>query len=118
MLPLILQIIGIFFLVGGTFFCVLGVYGIIALPDTYNRLHATSKVLTFGAGAVALSLLFLAASPRMGLKGLAVAIFLLLTGPIVTHVLARAAYRVRVPLTPSTVRDDLAEDQAAGRQFS
>lgn len=115
MLDFLLNIAGILFLVTGTIFCVLGVYGMVTLPDTYNRLHATGKVLTFGGGAVALSLLFLATSPRMGLKGFAVGVFLLLTGPVVTHVLARAAYRVRVPIAPNTVRDDLAEDRAGGR---
>lgn len=109
MVILLGDLIGAFLLVSGTAFCVLGVYGMVRLPDTYNRLHAAGQVLTLGAGGVLLSLLFLA-TPRAGLKGLATAAFLLLTAPVVTHVLARAAYRLGVPLAPQTVRDDLAED--------
>lgn len=108
-MSLLVELIGVAFLVSGTLFCVLGVYGMVRLPDIYNRLHAAGKVMTFGAGGVMLSVLFLA-PPRAGLKGLATAAFLLLTAPMVTHVLARAAYRLGVPLAPETVRDDLAED--------
>lgn len=99
-------------LISGTAFCILGVYGLSHLPDTYNRLHAGGIVLTFGAGGVLLSLLFLASS-KAGIKGLATAAFLLLTAPVVTHVLARAAYHLGVPLAPQTERDDLAEDRRA-----
>jgi multicomponent Na+:H+ antiporter subunit G len=107
------EVVGTVLLLVGTVFCVLGVYGLLRLPDLYNRLHAGAKVATFGAGGVLLSLLFLA-PPQAGFKGLATALFLLLTAPLVTHVLARAAYRLRVPLADEPVRDDLAEDRSVG----
>lgn len=112
MLTLLADIVGGFLLISGTVFCILGVYGLLRLPDTYNRLHAAGNVLTFGAGGVLLSLLFLAPS-KAGLKGLATATFILFTAPVVTHVLARIAYRLGVPLAPETTRDDLAEDRRA-----
>ena len=113
MVALLIKSIGVFLLISGTVFCVLGVYGMVRLPDIYNRLHAAGKVMTFGAGGVLLSLLFLVPS-RAGIKGLATAAFLLLTAPVVTHVLARAAYRAGVPLAPESGRDDLAEDRRRG----
>lgn len=103
--------VGALLLVSGTAVCVLGVSGLVRLPDLYNRLHAAGKITTFGAGGVLLSLLFLA-PPRAGLKALATAIFLLLTAPVVSHVLARVAYHLGVPLARESVRDDLAEDLA------
>jgi multicomponent Na+:H+ antiporter subunit G len=112
MRAILIEAVGVVLLVSGTVFCVLGVYGMHRLPDFYNRVHAAGKILTFGAGGVLLALLFLA-PPRAGLKGLATAVFLLLTAPVVSHVLARAAYRLRVPLGPAAVRDDLAADQRA-----
>ena len=112
MMDLLIRVVGVFLLISGTLFCVLGVYGMVRLPDIYNRLHAAGKVMTFGAGGVLLSLLFLAPQ-RAGLKGLATAAFLLLTAPAVTHVLARAAYRLGLPLAPESVRDDLAEEMRA-----
>lgn len=108
-MELLTTAVGLLLLVQGTVFCVLGVYGMLRLPDLYNRLHAAGKVLTFGAGGVLLSLIFLS-PPRAGLKGLATAIFLLLTAPVVTHLLARAAFRSGVPLSRHTVRNDLAAD--------
>ncbi|MBI4497356.1 MAG: monovalent cation/H(+) antiporter subunit G [Chloroflexi bacterium] len=112
MLSLLAEVIGSFLLVVGTAFCVLGVYGMLRLPDTYNRLHAVQVIPTLGVGSVLLSLLFLA-EPRAGVKGLATAAFLLLTGPAVTHLVARAAYRLGVPLAHQAVRDDLARDRKA-----
>ncbi|MGH7511158.1 MAG: monovalent cation/H(+) antiporter subunit G, partial [Gemmatimonadales bacterium] len=107
------EVVGAVLLLVGTIFCVLGVYGLLRLPDLYNRLHAGGKVATFGAGGVLLSLLFLA-PPQAGIKGLATALFLLLTAPLVTHIMARAAHRLRIPLADESVRDDLAEDRRVG----
>ena len=38
-----------------------------------------------------------------------VCVFLLLTAPVASHLIARAAYRAGVPLAPETVVDELAE---------
>lgn len=111
MLTVVGEVIGASLLVFGTLFCVLGVYGMVRLPDTYNRLHAAGKVMTFGAGGVLLAIVFVDAGPAR-LKGLTTAAFLLLTAPVVTHVLGRLAYRSGLPLGAGAVRDDLAEDRS------
>ena len=89
----VLPLAGAALLITGTLFCVLGVYGLVRLPDIYTRLHATGAVITLGAGAVFLSLLFIGPT-NSGLKGLATTAFLLLTAPMVTHTIARAHYRM------------------------
>jgi len=104
------QIAGAVLLVAGTAVCLLGVFGLIRLPDAYNRIHAAGMITSLGAELILLSLLFLAPA-RAGVKGVATALFLLLTAPMVTHVLARAAHREGVPLAGGTSRDDLAEDE-------
>jgi multicomponent Na+:H+ antiporter subunit G len=101
---------GAILLGSGTLFCVLGVVGVMRMPDVYNRIHAAGMVITLGAGSVFLSLLFLAPA-EAGLRGLATALFLSLTAPMATHVLARTAYRHGSPLTEQTVCDHLAEDE-------
>jgi multicomponent Na+:H+ antiporter subunit G len=93
----------------GTLFCVLGVYGVIRMPDFYNRVQAAGLVITLGSGSIFLSVLFLGPL-QAGLKGIVTAAFLSLTAPMVTHVLARAAYRHGVPLADQTECDHLAED--------
>lgn len=114
MVAYVVQALGAALLVSGTAICVLGVYGMIRLPNVYNRIHAAGKVMTFGAGAVLLSVLLLG-QPRAGIKALAAAVFLLLTAPAVSHVLGAAAYRIGVPLSSEPVRDDLAQDRARAR---
>lgn len=101
------QLVGVLLLVAGTMACALGAWGVLRCSDTYLRIQAAGMVITAGAGGVLLSIPFLAPL-EAGLKAVATAVFLLLTAPLVTHVLARTAYRRRVPLAPETVRDDLA----------
>ena len=101
------QLLGALLLLAGTACCALGVWGVLRCSDTYLRIQAAGMVITAGAGGVLLSIPFLA-PVEAGLKALATAVFLLLTAPLVTHVLARTAYRRRVPLAPESVRDDLA----------
>ena len=88
----------------GTFFSLTGVLGYIRFPDVYSRLHATAKVSVFGA----VFLMFAAVSwtPLSFGKGLVLISLLLISGPVISHALASAAYRIKIPLI-QTVRDDL-----------
>jgi multicomponent Na+:H+ antiporter subunit G len=87
----ILEIIGAILLIIGIAFSVLGVIGILRLPDTYTRLHASGKTSTLGV-------LFLSAGtaiilPEVLLKVLALSIFLLFSGPVGSHAIAAAVHR-------------------------
>jgi multicomponent Na+:H+ antiporter subunit G len=75
----------------GVTFCMLGIYGIFRLDDLYSRLHAAGMIVTLGASSIMLALLLIG-PPKAGIKGIATALFLFVTGPLVTHVLARTAY--------------------------
>ena len=44
MINTVLSVITIFALIGGTLFSVIGVLGLLRLPDVYSRLHAAGKV--------------------------------------------------------------------------
>jgi multicomponent Na+:H+ antiporter subunit G len=109
MLAMLAELGGAFLLILGTSFCVLGVYGLLTLRDFYNRLHAAGMVITLGALGIMLSLLLIG-PVQIGWKGIATAIFLLLTGPLVSHVLARTAHHQGVRIEDDNARDDLAED--------
>lgn len=86
--------------------------GLLRMPDLLTRMHASSKAGTLGAalvlGAVALHFGDAAITVRV----VVVCVFLLLTAPVASHVIARAAYRTGVPLAPETVIDELAESEA------
>ncbi|MEO8394286.1 MAG: monovalent cation/H(+) antiporter subunit G [Chloroflexota bacterium] len=101
----ILEIIGMIFVWIGIGFSVVGIVGLIRLPDIYTRLHATGKVSTVGVCSLLLGAAFL--MPSAALKLVALAIFVVLTLPVSTHIIAAAAYRAGVPMR-SFSRDDLA----------
>lgn len=101
-----MEIIGLAALWIGIGFNVVGILGLIRLPDMYMRLHASGKVSTVGLSSILLGAAIL--MPAITLKVLALAIFALLTLPVSTHAIAAAAYRAGVPMSKS-VRDDLAQ---------
>jgi multicomponent Na+:H+ antiporter subunit G len=91
-----MEIIGLVFLLGGLFFSVIGVFGMVRMPDIYCRLHATGKVSTVGLCGLLLGAAFL--MPSMMLKFIALALFAILTLPVSTHAIAAAAHRHGVPV--------------------
>lgn len=75
----------------GVFGMTVGVYGIIRMPDIYNRLHAASKVVFLGV----LSLLIASTvtnDARIISRVVLIGAFLILTTPVSAHVIARAAF--------------------------
>lgn len=80
----------------GIGFCVVGVVGIIRMPDVYCRLHASGKVATVGLCGLLVGAALI--MPSAGLKLLTLAIFAVLTLPVSTHAIAAAAFRHGVPM--------------------
>lgn len=96
---------------GGFFFNLSGVVGIIRLPDLYCRLHASSKNTSLGATLIVMGLAlrqFQAGEFPAGIKVILIGTFILTTTPIGSHALARAAYKYGVPLWEGTVVDQYA----------
>lgn len=87
----------------GTAFCVIGVIGLLRLPDPYTRLHATGKVGVFGVVLMAMAAMF--ASGAAPTKVLVLAGLLILTGPVASHVISSAGLRARVPVERSVVNE-------------
>ncbi len=95
MLNIILYIASIISFIVGLFFLAVATIGLLRLPDVYNRLHATTKCDTLGAGLVLLSLALqseLAVAVRLAL----LIVFIVITNPTAAHVIARAAYRTGI----------------------
>jgi len=103
-----LQLIALIAVIAGTFFSVVGVLGLVRLPDVYTRLHATGKVGVFGV-----VLLLVAAviwTPLGWGKALLLIVLLMISGPVATHAIGSAAYRIGVPMK-EPIRDDLGSSQ-------
>ncbi|MDR2944332.1 MAG: monovalent cation/H(+) antiporter subunit G [Methanosarcinales archaeon] len=93
------------FLLFGVFDILIGMIGLIRLPDIYNRLHATTKIATTGAFFVLLSILIQDGLTSFGLKAIVIGLFLLMTAPVAGHAIARAAYNIRIPPCDQTLFD-------------
>ena len=92
----ILQLIAIGAVLLGTFFSLVGILGLVRLPDVYTRLHTTGKVGVFG---VVLLLVAAAAYTPLGWgKALALIILLMIVGPVTAHAIGSAAYRLEIPM--------------------
>jgi multicomponent Na+:H+ antiporter subunit G len=91
-----LEILGLIAVWFGVGFCVVGVIGIVRLPDLYTRLHASGKVSTLGLAGLALGAALI--MPSAALKLVALAIFAVLTMPVASHAIAASAHRHGVPM--------------------
>ena len=100
----ILQLIALIAVIAGTFFSIVGVLGLIRLPDVYTRLHATGKVGVFG---VVFLLLAAAIWTPLGWgKAILLIGLLMISGPVSTHAISSAAYRIGLSMK-DPIRDDL-----------
>lgn len=78
-------------ILGGVFFIVTGAIGVVRMPDVYCRLHAAGMTDTMGAGLILLGMCFQAGLTLITVRLLLIWAFLLVTSPVATHALARAA---------------------------
>jgi multicomponent Na+:H+ antiporter subunit G len=69
-----------------------GALGVIRLPDFYTRLHAAGITDTGGALLILFGLAVLSGWSFASLKLLLIAAFLLLTTPVISHLLAQSAH--------------------------
>ena len=83
--------------------------GMLRMPDAYTRMQAGTKASTLGNTLVLAGLAFY--HPSWSLKLLIIVYFVLMTNPISSHALARAAYSIRIPLAGNTGIDALRDEQ-------
>lgn len=83
-------------LIIGICFILLGVVGILRLPDFYTRLHAMGKCDTVGVALVLLAVTIHLGVSLSSLKLLIVSVFIGLANPTATHALGRAALKAKV----------------------
>lgn len=76
----------------GSFFCVVGAFGVLRFPDVYTRTHAATITDTLGASLLLIGLAIQAGPTLIALKLVLVLAFLLYTSPVGGHALVKAAY--------------------------
>lgn len=75
----------------GVFVMTLGVYGMIRFPDTFTRVHGAAKGVFLGVIVLCLATAF-TGDPDIIFRLALISVFLLLTTPVSSHVIARSAY--------------------------
>lgn len=89
----------IFFIFLGCFFALTAAIGVFRFPDFYTRMHAAGKVSSYGIGFLLVALVIKHPQLDVILKSLLCIFFIVLTTPISAHVLMRAAYLLKTPIT-------------------
>lgn len=88
---------GILLGAGAVFVLTTGV-GLLRFPDFYTRIHAAGVTDSAGAVLILLGLLLQTGTWDTAVRLLIIVLFMTLTGPTATHVLAHAARRDGVPV--------------------
>ena len=102
-----MELVGIIVTGIGVVFLFLGNFGILRLPDVYNRIQAGTKCTTFGTFFTTIGIGII--QPEWFWKCLLIAIFVLVTNPISSHAIARAANKSGVSLCDRSVVDQTKE---------
>jgi len=89
-------------LIVGTFFILIGAFGLVKLSDFFKRLHAPTKASTLGVGCVLAASVgyhvFLGEDPQP--RELLITAFLFITAPISAHLMAKAALSLMMESRP------------------
>jgi multicomponent Na+:H+ antiporter subunit G len=74
----------------GSFFTVVGAFGLVRMPEVFTRMHAASVTDTLGVGFLILGMGLQAGLSLVTLKLLFLLALFFFTAPVVTHALAQA----------------------------
>lgn len=91
-----------FLLVAGSLIVLLAAIGVARFPDAFMRMHAATKAGVIGTGLCILGAALGFGDQSTWAKAIIVVGFLLVTTPIASHVLGRAAWRAAAPIVPET----------------
>jgi multicomponent Na+:H+ antiporter subunit G len=110
------KLVGSFLVLLGAVFLFSAGLGMLRMPDAFTRIQAGTKASTLGNMLVLIGIAFY--HPDWSLKLLIVIYFVLLTNPISSHALGRAAHSIRIPMTRATVTDALRDARETDRSAS
>jgi multicomponent K+:H+ antiporter subunit G len=85
--------------VAGSGFSLIGSIGLLRMPDFFTRLHGPSKATTIGMGSILLaSALYMSVyGTGLSLHEFMISLFIVITTPVASHLLAKAARHRRLP---------------------
>lgn len=93
----------------GAMILLIAAIGLLRMPDSYLRVQVGTKASTAGVALIMLGLALIV--PSWFGKLFIILVFVMMTNPVSSNVLMRAAHRNGHPMSPKTVVDHLAEDE-------
>lgn len=84
------------FISGGLFFFMVGTVGLLRFPDMFTRAHSAAKCDTLGAMLSLIALVIYNGINIVSLKLVLIILFIWLTNPTATHLIAKARYEQEV----------------------
>ena len=101
----------------GSFFTIVGAFGLVRMPDLFTRMHAAGVTDTLGAGFLILGMILQAGLSLVVFKLVFILALFFFAGPVVTHALAQAALHEDIkPLLAEDRRSRSKQPPADGRQ--
>lgn len=91
----------------GTIFTLIAAIGILRMPDLLMRMHAATKAGTLGSGLTLIGVIIHFQKWNVTVEGILTILFILITAPIASHLLARAGYIRGIKLAKMTITDEL-----------
>lgn len=88
---MIQELVAGFFMLAGVFFLVVAAVGFVRLPDVFCRLHINGVIDTLGAPLILFGTALYVGASLVSLKLFLAIGFLVVSSPLVGHLLARAA---------------------------
>lgn len=113
MIDTIMISLSLFFVIVGAIISALSAIGILRLKDVYGRAHAAGKAATLGAMSLLLGvfLFFIGQDHYVNPQLIIGILFILITGPLSSHLIIKAAYKVKTPYSRSTKLDEMRKIQ-------
>ena len=112
---MIVEIISLFFISLGCVMMFTAALGILRFSDLYMRLHASGKAGTGGTIALLAGVLIRSGLSEISGKIILIMVFILFTGPITAHAIARAAH-VHSGATDEIPFHEVKEEEKEGGQ--
>jgi len=99
--------IAAFLLISGSLFMLVAAIGTVKLSDVYMRMHAITKAASLGAILMLASVSLIYMQWIVWIEALMVVVFVIITAPIASHMIAKAAHKTGMPKGPGYVMDEM-----------
>lgn len=83
-------------ILAGSFFILVGGFGLVRMPDVFTRMHAASVIETLGAGLLFIGFMLQAGFTLISAKLLFLLALIFFISPVVTHALAQAVLQAGI----------------------